>query len=245
MDAHDQPLDLTDMARVSLWHPVFSDASATLAWRDWLERHEITQPFKQAHREVYLLTDAERAHARYSNRFAAHILRQHQFNALCAARGWKNKLRLMVDDTTRRRAWTCRSGGCVPSSGSRVSATTTAPTPTTPARISTWRPTRSASTAWSGSRTLPTPAVAATAQRRRRTGTGRLNEPLPLEQIPPLVFSEVMRDVDLFVGVASVGNDPTWQDGGPGRPLSATTGSATASASSPPPPRRASSSSSA
>src|SRR5205814_6229563 len=40
-------------------------------------------------------------------------------------------------------------------------------------------------------------------------------EPLPLEQIPPLVFSEIMRDVDLFVGVASVGNDPTWQDGGP------------------------------
>ena len=24
-----------------------------------------------------------------------------------------------------------------------------------------------------------------------------------------------MRDVDLFVGVASIGNDPTWQDGGP------------------------------
>jgi hypothetical protein len=24
-----------------------------------------------------------------------------------------------------------------------------------------------------------------------------------------------MRDVDLFVGVASVGNDPTWNDGGP------------------------------
>jgi len=29
------------------------------------------------------------------------------------------------------------------------------------------------------------------------------------------VFSEVLRDVDLFVGVTSVGNDPTWQDGGP------------------------------
>ncbi|HEV8190290.1 MAG TPA: hypothetical protein VGP82_02235, partial [Ktedonobacterales bacterium] len=39
--------------------------------------------------------------------------------------------------------------------------------------------------------------------------------PLPLDAIPSLVFSEVMRDVDLFVGVASVGNDPTWQDGGP------------------------------
>jgi hypothetical protein len=38
---------------------------------------------------------------------------------------------------------------------------------------------------------------------------------VPLEDIPPLVFSEIMRDVDLFIGVASVGNDPTWQDGGP------------------------------
>ena len=36
----------------------------------------------------------------------------------------------------------------------------------------------------------------------------------PLEQVPPIVFSEVLRDVDLFVGVASVGNDPRWSDGG-------------------------------
>jgi hypothetical protein len=47
-------------------------------------------------------------------------------------------------------------------------------------------------------------------------GDGNVNEPIPLEQIPALVLSEVMRDVDLFVGVASIGNDPTWQDGGPG-----------------------------
>jgi hypothetical protein len=30
----------------------------------------------------------------------------------------------------------------------------------------------------------------------------------PLEQVPPLVFSEVMRDIDLFVSVASAGADP-------------------------------------
>src|SRR4030095_1485101 len=34
----------------------------------------------------------------YSNRFATHIVKQHQYNALCGIRGWKNKLRLMVDD---------------------------------------------------------------------------------------------------------------------------------------------------
>jgi len=37
---------------------------------------------------------------------------------------------------------------------------------------------------------------------------------LRLDQIPPRIFSEVMRDVDLMVGVASIGNDPTWNDGG-------------------------------
>lgn len=37
-------------------------------------------------------------------------------------------------------------------------------------------------------------------------------QPVPLEQIPTRVFSEVMRDVDLFVGVTSIGNDPNWID---------------------------------
>ena len=41
------------------------------------------------------------------------------------------------------------------------------------------------------------------------------DEPMQVSQVPPLVFSELMRDVDLFVGVASVGNDPNWVDGGP------------------------------
>jgi hypothetical protein len=37
-------------------------------------------------------------------------------------------------------------------------------------------------------------------------------EPIPLDQIDPVLFSELMRDVDLFVGVAGIGNDPTWGD---------------------------------
>jgi hypothetical protein len=39
-------------------------------------------------------------------------------------------------------------------------------------------------------------------------------QPEPLWAVPPLVFSEVMRDVDLFVGLSSVGNDPTWSEAG-------------------------------
>jgi len=40
------------------------------------------------------------------------------------------------------------------------------------------------------------------------------NELVELINVPAIPFSETLRDVDLFVGVASVGNDPTWQDSG-------------------------------
>lgn len=37
---------------------------------------------------------------------------------------------------------------------------------------------------------------------------------LDLIDVPDIIFSETMRDVDLFVGVCSVGNDPEWSDNG-------------------------------
>jgi hypothetical protein len=209
----DKPLKLDGDMAVSLWHPLCRSMEETLAWRDWLERHEVVQPFKQAHREVYLLTDAERHTQTYSNRFAAHILRQHQFNALCAARGWKNKLRLMVDDSypPAQRilpAWNLRAEFWIEGAGSEYG-----------------RDTNETGTflylATDQVRFYP---LAAGQVRAHASGGGyheRWNptgddEPLPLERVPPLVFSEIMRDVDLFVGVASVGNDPSWADGGPG-----------------------------
>ena len=40
----------------------------------------------------------------------------------------------------------------------------------------------------------------------------RSGEPVDLALVPPIVFSEIMRDLDLFVGVSSVTNDPYWED---------------------------------
>jgi hypothetical protein len=34
--------------------------------------------------------------------------------------------------------------------------------------------------------------------------------PVPLDRVAPLVFSEIMRDVDIAVGISSVGSGPTW-----------------------------------
>lgn len=201
---------IDDSSEVTLWHPLQSSIEEIVAWRTWLNQHEIQQPFKQAYCEVYLLTDAERQTHNYSNRFAAHIVRQYQYNSLCEARAWRNQLRLAVDDAyppsqrllpnwnLRAEFWveTVNNGyeGYISGSGAYLYLST------------------------DQVRFYPIDA----AQHYAHAGGGsyspawdaeHLAEPLPLEQVPALVFSEIMRDVDLFVGVASIGNDPTWVNG--------------------------------
>lgn len=173
-------------ASVQLWHPIESPPEEVLAWREYLYAHEIAQPFKQAHREIYVLTDAERGTRTYSNRFAAHILKQHQFQALCSARGWQYRLQGGFDsaDTPFR---------LLPEHGLRAEFWVETPPDlerVTDAGIFVY---------------------VATDQVRFYD---RAEQALALAEVPPRVFSEVMRDVDLFVGVASVGNDPNWRDGG-------------------------------
>lgn len=199
--------------RVELWHPIQEVADEVLAWRDWLAELQVRQPFKQAHREVYLLTGAERTTRVYSNRFAAHVIKQHQFNALCSACGWKNKLRLMVDDvyppaTRQMPAWGLRAEFWVEGIGGNYGTDTTEAgtylyLATDQVRFYSMDAQENHAHAGGGGYSAGW------------SGQGGAVEPLVLGELPPLVFSEVMRDVDLFVGVASVGNDPNWSDGGP------------------------------
>jgi hypothetical protein len=184
VDVDDRPFQsLRDDTRVCLWHPIGDDRSIVLAWRTWLERHEVTQPFKQAHREVYVLTDAERATATYSNRFAAHILRQHQLAALGQERRWRYRLQGMFD------------GANAP----------TLDLPWLDLKVEFWCEGIEDQNNLSAAGIFR--YVSSDSVRFFRPGGG---EPVPLAEIPELVFSETMRDVDLFVGVCSVGNDPTW-----------------------------------
>ncbi len=205
----DEPLPSpTDTTRVELWHPLGEPETDVTAWRAWLMRHEITQPFKQAFREVYVLTDAERTTRVYSNRYAAHVLKQHQMNALCAARGWRAQTRLMVDDYAAAPhkelpGWGLRAEFWVEGVGDEYGVDTTEAgsflrIASDQVRFQRLEDRVSESHACSGD----------------YTGWHGAGEPVPLEDVPPLVFSEVMRDVDLFVGVASLGADPTWADGG-------------------------------
>ncbi|MCJ8314764.1 MAG: DUF4132 domain-containing protein [Saccharospirillaceae bacterium] len=191
VNTNKQEITLHDDAVIQLWHPIDSETHCVLAWRDFLEEQNIKQPFKQAYREIYLLTDAEINTRIYSNRMAGHILKQHQFNSLAATRGWKYSLLGCYDDG--------RDGEI---------ASKKIPDSNLTAQF------------WINEIIDDTDSFneagiwyyIATDQIRF---INELDEPVELIDIPPLVLTEIMRDVDLFVGVASVGNDPAWQDGGP------------------------------
>jgi hypothetical protein len=193
IDASGNAVTVSEDSTVALWHPLDADAREVAAWRALLVKHRFVQPFKQAHRELYPLTEAERNTAIYSNRFAGHILRQHQSAALGRLRGWRVTLRIWADVSnsapTHLRIpdfglagefWTEGAGGDHPEV-----------------------------TDDSAYVFILTDRV-----RFRRYTDGELGDGVALIDVPPRVFSEVMRDVDLFVGVASIGNDPGWSDGG-------------------------------
>jgi len=186
IDLHKQPLDwLGETTLVRLWHPLNFPIETVQGWRIWMEENQITQPFKQAHREIYLLTDAEIETNTYSNRFAAHVLRQPQLNQLCKQRGWDYRLIGTWDGdnwpTKRLHQWDLQAEFAVEGVLDEALLTD-----------------------YSVCLYVTTDQVRFSRDR----------QPLPLSEVPAIVFTELMREVDLFVGVCSVGNDPAWQDRG-------------------------------
>jgi hypothetical protein len=87
-----KPVSLTQ-GNVSLWHPVNSDETQVMTWQQKLDDLTITQPFEQVHRQLNTLTQMEWGDDVFdSNRFAGQTLKQHQFSALIATKGWQYSL---------------------------------------------------------------------------------------------------------------------------------------------------------
>lgn len=172
---------------VKLWHPVFATEEKIIAWRDKIIDLELKQPLKQAFREIYILTDAEINTKSYSNRMAAHILKQHQFNVLAGLRGWKYSLMGAYDD-------------------GRYDETCMKYLPEHKITAEYWIDELNDYEAFNDAGIW---LYVATDQVKFKDETGNT---MDLIDVPKIVFSEIMRDVDLFVGVCSVGNDPEWQD---------------------------------
>jgi uncharacterized protein DUF4132 len=186
LDSAGRPFGAVDAGTaIRLWHPVRARLDEIRAWRDLLIARQVRQPFKQAFREIYLLTPAELETRVYSNRFAAHILTYQRLYALFKARGWTTARMLGPwdggdeADATRElagRRWRARFFHSYVESG-----------------------------------------LASTDQVRFECRTDGAWREAALAEVPAVVFSEAMRDVDLFVGVTSIAADPEWADGGEDR----------------------------
>lgn len=170
--------------RVRLWHPLCSDPNEVAAWREHLMTAEVRQPFKQAFREIYRLTPAELTTHDHSNRFAAHVLRAPQAQALMRTRGWAG---------TGLGYWDGGYEGHV-----------------TKPLGDGWRAEFFFDLIETETDGYGTPSLASSDQVRfSRQGDGGWDA-RPLAEVPPLILTEAMRDVDLFVGVTSIAADPAW-----------------------------------
>jgi len=171
---------------VRLWHPALAGPAEVAHWRDRIAAAGRKQPVKQAFREVYPLTPAEEQTRTYSNRFAAHILHYRQTSALMRERGWAADYLGPWDGGYHGEAKKELGGG-------------------------EWQAVFFHD--WVDSSTWDQP-LCATDQVRFGRRDGRAWAITPLTEVPPLVFSEAMRDVDLFVGVTSIAADAAWNDRG-------------------------------
>ncbi|MET7616406.1 DUF4132 domain-containing protein [Streptomyces sp. NPDC005408] len=190
---------VTDGAVLRLWHPVRADADEIRIWREELTDRELRQPFKQAFREVYPLTPAEEETRTYSNRFAGHVLRYNQAKALMVERGWTGSHLGHFGDgyAAEMLRELPRAGELTMSEGEF------------------WRA-RFYIELVEQQSDGGLASLCSTDQLRfeRRRGARGPWELADLAAVPPLVLTEAMRDVDLFVGVASIGADPQWRDRG-------------------------------
>jgi hypothetical protein len=194
-DSGGRVVNLARATKVRLWHPLSYSAAEVQRWRSRVFTSGIRQPFRQAFREFYQVTEDERQTRLYSNRFAGVLLRQHQFASLCKAHGWKYQLMGAGSD-----------GSNVPNKN-----------------LEHWN--------MHAEFYVDLPPDRAPALRRaslaEQSGAGinifigsdqvrfyRDRQEISIDEVPAIVYSEIMRDVDLFTTASAVGDDATWSDHG-------------------------------
>ncbi|MBO3747472.1 DUF4132 domain-containing protein [Streptosporangiaceae bacterium NEAU-GS5] len=192
MDPAGQEIRPDPDSPVRLWHPIRETAGDVWAWRDHLISVGVRQPFKQAFREIYLLTPAEEQTSTHSNRFAGHVLRYGQAKALLNQRGWSD---LAIG------YWDGELGS---DQGEAIK------------ELSGWHARWGmhvtgdpASDGWGTAAHCVSEEIGIyrADQRVPRHYDMAPYPGVPLTEVPPLVLSEILRDADLAVGVTSVGLD--------------------------------------
>jgi hypothetical protein len=212
------------------WHPIIALPSEVEAWREWLVDRRIRQPFKQAFREVYRLAPYE-AEGTSSSRFAGRVLHYPQASALMSARRWSaNQLGFWdggYDGIAKRAFENQRLRAEFDHQLARDEASIAREVAGQLARLDDTRPApvdleEIAARLVEAARLLSAQPAGTGYEEIRYCRSGEVRffraddrksvDPLPLREVPAEVFSEAMRDVDLFTSVASVAIDQLWRD---------------------------------
>lgn len=190
-DCQGKPLDLAKAEKVRLWHPLSAEAAEVHKWRERIFALGVRQPFRQAFREFYQISDEGRETKAYTNRFGGVLMRQHQFASLCwnyhlmgsgfdgsnvpnrKIDHWKMHVEFYVDLPADRHP-SLRESGLGEQSGSGINLFITSD------QVRFYREAKE----------------------------------IALDDVPAIVYSEVMRDVDLFTSVCALGEDEGWADQG-------------------------------
>jgi hypothetical protein len=175
---------LPDDGEAQLWHPVSAGPDEVRAWRDLFLGWQMPQPVRQAFREVYMLTTADLDARDYSTRLAGHVFRQKEARTLMKGRGWTAVPASARDDGVARREFAAAG-----------------------LRAELYFDPASDDVSDSG---LYDYVVSG----QVRFCVLNSGATVPLAEVPPLVFTEAMRDADLFLGATSIGADPEWLDRG-------------------------------
>jgi hypothetical protein len=178
--------------KVQLWHALGMAIEDVLAWRTWIKRHKVIQPFPQAEREVYVLTDAERQTASYSNRFAGHIFQKADLDKARLRLRWQQATLYYSDSSV---------GLLLADAGLRIEYWLSDPldqsyndNPLTSDQVRFYR------------------MSAEEYKASHRYYRWREQQPLRVEDIPEMIFSEAMRDVDYLIRQCFTQLDPDWHD---------------------------------
>lgn len=174
-----------EFSTVCLWHPAVSKLEEIEAWQLYLIEQKITQPFKQAFREVFLLNEDELLNKQYSNRYASHILEQGYFRQIAESRGWQMPIIGNWDcDTAIRKTFTKQGlilelqiqplgdEDNIDNRGIYIHITVD----------------------------------------QVRFYNAEDNSLKYLNSVDPIIISEVFRDIDLFITKSSIGNNQHWRD---------------------------------
>lgn len=163
-----EPIKPNEQLRIAHPHDLL-DSDEWPLWQKHLFETERVQPFKQVFRELYVLTEQEKADGNVSHRYAGHQVNPKQAMALFGSRGWgtQDGVRKIFHDLGLVAEVSFRWGGFTP---------------------------------------LELEGLTLEGVQFRKRDAWTL---IPLVEVPPRVFSEVFRDVDLVVSVAHLGGvDP-------------------------------------